>query len=284
MEIAVKFGLIHHLKSLTRPAAGRTLDLVLSTTSNLIQGCHVIPGISDHDAILFEVDVAPKFAPKPPRRVYQFHKGEYEGLRAHLSSFCDQSLASGPKERSVEDNWSIIADSIQEVINKFIPSKMTKTKRHLPWVSPDIKRLMNNRGRLHKKAKRTGKARQIGAYRQLRNRITKSIRDSRAKYVKEVMGSIASSPDGSTCAGIKRAWSYIKLLRSESIGISALFWNNRACANNVSKAEALPEQYKSVFTCEDLNNIPVLPESSYQNIPDVTFFVNGIQKLFVHQT
>ena len=141
---------------------------------------------------------------------------------------------------------------------------------------------MNNRGCLHKKAKRTGKARHIGAYRQLRNRITKSIRDSRAKYVKEVMGSIASSPDGSTSAGIKRAWS--KLLRSESIDISALFWNNRACANNVSKAEALPKQYKSVFTCEDLNNIPVLPESSYQNIPDVTFFVNGIQKLLVHQT
>ena len=141
---------------------------------------------------------------------------------------------------------------------------------------------MNKRDRLHKKAKRTGKARHIGAYRQLRNRITKSIRDSRAKYVKEVMGSIASSPDGSTSAGIKRAWS--KLLRSESIDISALFWNNRACANNVSKAEALPKQYKSVFTCEDLNNIPVLPESSYQNIPDVTFFVNGIQKLLVHQT
>ena len=129
---------------------------------------------------------------------------------------------------------------------------MTKTKRHLPWVSPDIKRLMNNRGRLHKKAKRTGKARHIGAYRQLRNRITKSIRDLRAKYVKEVMGSIASSPDGSTSAGIKRAWS--KLLRSESIGISALLWNNRACANNVLKAEALPEQYKSVFTCEDLQS------------------------------
>ena len=93
------------------------------------------------------------------------------------------------------------------------------------------------------------------------------------------MGSIAPFPDGSTSAGIKRAWSYIKLLRSESIGIPALFWNNRACANNVSKAEALHEQYKSVFPCEDLNNIPVLPESSYQDILDVTFFAHGIQKL-----
>ena len=93
------------------------------------------------------------------------------------------------------------------------------------------------------------------------------------------MGGIALSPDGSTSADIKRAWSYIKLLHSESMGIPALSWNNRKCANDVSKAEALREQYESVFTREDLNNIPVLPESLYQDFPDITFFAHGIQKL-----
>lgn len=36
LEIANKFGLIQHIKSPTGPASGRTLDLVSSTTSNLI--------------------------------------------------------------------------------------------------------------------------------------------------------------------------------------------------------------------------------------------------------
>ena len=125
---------------------------------------------------------------------------------------------------------------------------MTKKKRHLPWVRPTIKRLMNKRDRLHKKAKRSGKVQHKGAYRQLRKRITNSLRDSHAKYVEEVMGGIAPSPDGSTSAGIKRAWSYTELLRSESMGIPALFWNNRLCANDVSKVETLREQYESVFT------------------------------------
>lgn len=62
------------------------------------------------------------------------------------------------------------------------------------------------------------------------------------------MGGIAPSLDGSTSVGIKRAWSYIKLFRCESMGIPALFWNNQVCANDVSKAEALREQYESVFT------------------------------------
>ena len=85
------------------------------------------------------------------------------------------------------------------------------------------------------------------------------------------MGGIAPSPDGSTSAGIKRTWSYIKLLHSESMGIPALFWNNRVRANHESKAEALRDQYESVFMCEDLINIPVLPESPCRDIQDITF-------------
>ena len=98
---------------------------------------------------------------------------------------------------------------------------------------------------MYKKAKRTGKAQHLSAYRQLCNSTTKHIRELHVKYVEEVMGGIAPSPDSSTSAGIKRAWSSIKLLRSESMGIPALFWNNRVCANNESKAEALRDQYKS---------------------------------------
>ena len=126
-------------------------------------------------------------------------------------------LVSSPEDRFT------IADAIKEAINKFIPSKMTKSKCHLPWISPAIKRLMNKRDRTYKKAKRTGKAQHLGAYRQLRNSTTKRIRELHVKYVEEVMGGIAPSPEGSTSAGIKRAWSSIKLLRSESLGIPALF-------------------------------------------------------------
>lgn len=138
---------------------------------------------------------------------------------------------------------------------------------------------MKKRDRFQKKTKRTGKAKHISAYRQLRNRTTKIIRESHAKYVEEVMGDIAPSSDGSTSTGIKWAWSYIKLLRSEFMGIPALFCNNRAWANDVSKAEALRQQYESVLIREDLNNIPILAESPYQDIPDIKFLAHGFQKL-----
>lgn len=94
------------------------------------------------------------------------------------------------------------------------------------------------------------------------------------------MGGIAPSPEGSASVGIERAWSYIKLLRSESMGILALFWKNRVCANDMSKAEALHEQYENVFTREDLNNVPILPESHTRIFRILhTFSTRGIQKL-----
>ena len=59
LEVTDKFGFTQPVKSPTREVSGRTLDLGLSTISSLIQACHFVPGISDHDAILFEVDLAP---------------------------------------------------------------------------------------------------------------------------------------------------------------------------------------------------------------------------------
>ena len=54
--------------------------------------------------------------------------------------------------------------------------------------------------------------------------------------------------------GIKRAWSYLKVLRTESQEIPALVSNNRVCSSNSVKAEAFHEQYNSVFEEEDLGN------------------------------
>ena len=85
------------------------------------------------------------------------------------------------------------------------------------------------------------------------------------------MGGIAPSPNGSTSVGIERAWSYIKLLRSESMGIPALFWKTRVCANDMSKTETLRKQYENVFTREDFKQRSNSPRISYEDIPDIIY-------------
>ena len=43
-----------------------TLDLVFSSNPGIINTCHVTCSISDHNAMLVEVDVSPKFTLNPP--------------------------------------------------------------------------------------------------------------------------------------------------------------------------------------------------------------------------
>ena len=62
-------------------------------------------------------------------------------------------------------------------------------------------------------------------------------------------------PGNAIGGGVKRAWSYLKLLRAESTGIPTLFWNNQVCASNRAKADALRQQYESV---QNLCAIPTL--------------------------
>ena len=280
LELTNKYGLTQHIKSPTRPSSGRTLDLVFSSNPNYVQAHHVIPGISDHDAILFEVDLSPKYTPKPPRKVYQFHKADYDGLRSQMSFFSKQYLASDPGENSVEENWHKISKTIHEAMDKYIPHKQSKAKRHLPWVSPPVKRLMNKRDRAHKKARRTGKPKDLIAYKRLRNATVKRVLETHNRYLAEVMGSINPDPtsNSSIVNGAKRAWSYLKLLRTESTGTPTLFWKNCVCPTDLAKAEALREQYESVFTNEDLEYMPAMNNSPFTSAPDIHFSAHGIKK------
>lgn len=120
--IANKFGLTQHLKTPTRHVSRRSLDLSFSTNSSLIHVLHIVLGISDHDPILFGL--------RPASKVYEFslsiNKGNFKGFPTHQLSFSDYQLASSPRRRPVKEN--------RPNTSTFTSSKMTKSKRHLPWI------------------------------------------------------------------------------------------------------------------------------------------------------
>jgi hypothetical protein len=56
---------------------------------------------------------------------------------------------------SVEEKWLLIKTKIQEIIDKYVPSKTLRQKQDIPWLSPEIKRLIRKRERIYKKLKST---------------------------------------------------------------------------------------------------------------------------------
>ena len=62
-----------------------------------------------------------------------------DGLHDHLARFNGSFLSSDHSHSSVNDMWVCFV-----AVERFIPSKMTKTKYSLPWIDSSIKRLVRN--------------------------------------------------------------------------------------------------------------------------------------------
>ena len=53
-----------------------------------------------------------------------------------------------------EDNWSLFKTTLTKAMVNYIPQRYSSMKYKLPWITPEIKRQMRKKDRLHKKALR----------------------------------------------------------------------------------------------------------------------------------
>jgi hypothetical protein len=72
------------------------LDLTLTTNTDIISGMEILPGMSNHCTVLFDVNVTAKRQRKPDRYVYQYKKGDIGGVKDNMKEYSDQFLKSNP--------------------------------------------------------------------------------------------------------------------------------------------------------------------------------------------
>ena len=143
-------------------------------------------------------------------------------------------------------------------MNNAIPHGNTKAKTHLPWISRELIR------------KQTGLNKHWEQFRELRRQTTKALANSYESDVNNQIGdSLKTNP--------KRFWSFIKASKRENIGIPTLRVNDKPITNDRDKANALNNQFTSVFTSESCP-IPVMYPSLYSSMPPLDTGTNGIIK------
>ena len=255
----------------TRPVSNSVLDLIVTSCPHLVSNIEVQPGISDHDIVLFSFNMKPKPQPKVPRKIFNYQKANVDEIKAKTSEFCQSFLSEDPNTRSVASNWTMIKDHLHNIMNSHIPYKMSKTRRNLPWINVQIKRQMRKRDRLYSKAKKSNASHDWKSFKQYRNRVAKVVNQAHSNYVNNVVGA-------SLCEKPKVFWSYVKLMKTENLGIPALRTQTKLCTSDVDKAQALNEQFQSVFNPRPTHEIPVKPNSPFPSIPDLIVHPDGIAK------
>ena len=112
--------------------------------ANRVKGMPPI-GKADHDIVYVEYGIKANRIKQASRKIYLYKRAEMVGLKDHMAQFNDVHLSEDHSNMSVNDIRVKFKTGFVDAVERFIPSKMTKTKYSVPWIDATIKRLVKKR-------------------------------------------------------------------------------------------------------------------------------------------
>ena len=118
----------------------KTFDLLLTSLPGQFQEIRSPDKLSDHDIVAGTLKVVIPPIKKPQRKVYLYHKGDYESMRKDAFEFANENYFNGyPDTRSEQENFHLITSFIQNSADKRIPSKASRAVSSVPWITSEIR-------------------------------------------------------------------------------------------------------------------------------------------------
>ena len=241
----------------SKPTRGKnTLDLFLTSNYTLVNNVDVKPGISDHDLVFSGVFTKRIETGQPPRSAYLYRKADWGGFQTYMEKVKEEILAS-TNSKSVEELWILFKSSINEGLSKFVPCKKIGSKRSLPWITQEIKRLIRKRDSLYQMYKRSSRPKYRKQFVTTRHIVKAKIKQAYNSYLEDLLG--VNNPDqnispagetGLSKFAPKKLFSFLKNSRQESQGIGPLRdpHTNEVLTSNTDKANLIKDLLQSVFT------------------------------------
>ncbi|CAG2238216.1 unnamed protein product [Mytilus edulis] len=166
-------------------------------------------------------------------------------------SLGDPLAASSPKRfDDIDTMWTSIKQIIKESMEKFVPTKRSLARQSHPWMNTHLRRMSRQKQRAYSKAKLTDSPKDWKRYKNIKAELQRESRRAHTKCMQDIVSEdLYKNP--------KRFWSYIKSRKQESSGITTLKNKDGYLHSDTpTKAAILNNQFHSVYTQEDLNNMP----------------------------
>ena len=104
-----------------------------------------------------------------------------------MSNSAENFLTSAPQNFAVEDNWSLFKTTLTKAMVNYIPQRCSSMKYKLPWITPEIKRQIRKKDRLHKKALRYQNPDHWVTFKKQRSLVSRIVKESRSDYLNNVI-------------------------------------------------------------------------------------------------
>ena len=180
---------------------------------------------ADHDIVYIDYDIKAKPIQQAPQKIFLYNRADMDGLRDHLARFRDTFLSSDHSHMSVNDMWVSFKSEVIAAIERFIQTKMTKTKYSLPWIDSSIRRLIRKREKLYFRARKLSSPDVKNHYKRFRAHVQKVIRDAYWKHNSNKFSFETESPDPDSPRKKEKAkkfWSFVKSLKNDAFGSNTL--------------------------------------------------------------
>ena len=112
-----------------------------------------IPGISDHDIVFAEIDMATKKKIQKRRSISLYKKANWENIKKGMASTLEKMRYFDEYNAGM---WEYFKNQLEELVKSHIPHKMAKRRDSSSWIIPEIKKLIRKRDRLYKRTKKSG--------------------------------------------------------------------------------------------------------------------------------
>ena len=248
---------------------GNTLDLALFD-ADAISNVYNVENVgnlsnSDHAIIKIEMVTVPAFN-ESTQMIFDWRKGDLEGLRAHLQS---TDFVGSFQDHGTCEAWTNFRSIIEDSIQKFIPLKPRRKKSEPQWMTRFVKNLVNRKKRCWKKYTKNRTEKNFEKYKEAEKKCKKGVQNAKRRFER----SIADN-------GNKRPFSaYVKSKTKSRANVGPLKVNGEVVSDNKKMAEILNDYFTSVFTKEPPGPVPkptVLP--SHTVISDIVFDVCKVKK------
>ena len=162
---------------------------------------------------------------------------------------------------SIEEAAQLFSDTLHNTAKKCMPVKTISVRQcDKPWITEEIKQMIRNKNKLHKKAKIFNTDQSWKSFRQIRNDLTYAIRKRKLDYLQDLDNRASSS----ATFGTKNWWKLVKSFMSNKGSdpnvIPPLEKDGVTYYINKEKATILNQFFINQSTTEDNDDVPDVPE------------------------
>lgn len=244
------------------------LDLILTTSPDLVTSISQSKGFSDHNLLTVELSLPIHYRNPSSKMIKDYSKANFDAMNSNLSAYLPLYTASF-YSRTIEQNWLLFKNKLNNLVDLFVPSVHIRSDDCNPWYNKALRSLNNKKKRLFRRARHLDCDAAWDAYFLCLKTYTRNLRLAKHKFFfEDLFGILRNNP--------KKFWKIISPnSRSSSIQLTD---EDGSPISEADCATVLNDYFSSVFTLEDAD-VPILAALPYESMEPIEISCAGIAKL-----